>query len=210
MPRIQYTTAVSPDLGNSAINPYALSGLDSGLWAISLREVKVLVKTLLDRGGGDYPPVMGVTRHRVLHRARGLSFTTLATTGPDVAPTFRFGITPTRYPRLPVTAAGDPAVIRYQRRLVVVLHIIWMIVLGLVVGLIARAVVPGRQPMGFIATAVLGIVGAYVGGTLGSVVFPPHQFDIHPPIKHAFLGALVGAVLLLWIFKLVTSRTRTL
>jgi uncharacterized membrane protein YeaQ/YmgE (transglycosylase-associated protein family) len=98
----------------------------------------------------------------------------------------------------------------YQRRFVVVLHIIWMIVLGLVVGLIARAVVPGRQPMGFIATAVLGIVGAYVGGTLGSVVFPPHQFDIHPPIKHAFLGALVGAVLLLWVFKLVTSRTRTL
>ena len=85
----------------------------------------------------------------------------------------------------------------YQRRFVVVLHIIWLIILGLVVGLIARAIVPGRQPMGWIATAVLGIVGAYVGGTLGSVVFPPHQFDIHPPIKHAFLGALVGAVLLL-------------
>jgi uncharacterized membrane protein YeaQ/YmgE (transglycosylase-associated protein family) len=98
----------------------------------------------------------------------------------------------------------------YQRRFVVVLHIIWLIILGLVVGLIARAVVPGRQPMGWIATAVLGIVGAYVGGTLGSVVFPPHQFDIHPPIKHAFLGALVGAVLLLVIYKLVTSRTRTL
>lgn len=108
--------------------------------------------------------------------------------------------------------AATPAApgIRYQRRLVVVLHIIWLIILGLVVGLIARAIVPGRQPMGWIATAVLGIVGAYVGGTLGSVVFPPHQFDIHPPIKHSFLGALVGAVLLLWIFKLVTSRTRTL
>ena len=102
-----HTTAVSPDLGNSAINPYALSGLDSGLWAISLREVKVLVKTLLDRGGGDYPPVVGVTRHRVLHRARGLSFTTLATTGPDVAPTFRFGITPTRYSTLPPPAAPE-------------------------------------------------------------------------------------------------------
>ena len=88
-----------------------------------------------------------------------------------------------------------------------VLHIIWLIILGLVVGLIARAVVPGRQPMGWIATAALGVVGAYVGGTLGSVVFPPHQFDIHPPIQHSFLGALVGAVLLLWIFKLVTSRT---
>ena len=86
-----------------------------------------------------------------------------------------------------------------------VLHIVWMIILGLVVGLIARAVVPGRQPMGWIATALLGVVGAYVGGTLGSVVFPPHHFDIHPPIKHAFLGALVGAVLLLVVYKLATS-----
>jgi uncharacterized membrane protein YeaQ/YmgE (transglycosylase-associated protein family) len=91
-----------------------------------------------------------------------------------------------------------------------VLHIILLIVLGLVVGLIARAIVPGRQAMGWVATAVLGIVGSYVGGTLGSVVFPPHKFDVHPPIQHSFLGALVGAVLLLVIFKLVTSRTRSL
>jgi uncharacterized membrane protein YeaQ/YmgE (transglycosylase-associated protein family) len=91
-----------------------------------------------------------------------------------------------------------------------VLHIILLIILGLVVGLIARAIVPGRQAMGWVATAALGIVGSYVGGTLGSVVFPPHKFDIHPPIQHSFLGALVGAVVLLVIFKLVTSRTRSL
>jgi uncharacterized membrane protein YeaQ/YmgE (transglycosylase-associated protein family) len=91
-----------------------------------------------------------------------------------------------------------------------VMHIILLIVLGLVVGLIARAIVPGRQAMGWVATAVLGIVGSYVGGTLGSVVFPPHKFDVHPPIQHSFLGALVGAVLLLVIFKAVTSRTRSL
>ena len=89
--------------------------------------------------------------------------------------------------------------------------ILWIIIVGFVAGIIARMISPGpNNPSGFILTVVLGIVGAYVGGTLGSVVFPPHQFDIHPPIKHAFLGALVGAVLLLWIFKLVTSRTRTL
>lgn len=88
-----------------------------------------------------------------------------------------------------------------------VLHIIWMIVLGLIVGAIARLIVPGRQPMGWIATALLGIVGAYVGGTLGSVVFPPHHFTITPPIKHSFLGALVGAVILLLIYKFVTART---
>jgi uncharacterized membrane protein YeaQ/YmgE (transglycosylase-associated protein family) len=92
----------------------------------------------------------------------------------------------------------------------VVLHIIWMIVLGLIVGLVARLIVPGRQSMGWIATAVLGIVGAYVGGTLGSVVFPPHKFTITPPINHSFLGALVGAVLILLIYKFATSRTRTL
>lgn len=91
-----------------------------------------------------------------------------------------------------------------------VLHVIGIIVLGLIVGLIARLIVPGRQPMGWIATALLGIVGAYVGGTLGSVVFPPHKFTITPPINHSFLGALVGAVLLLLIYKFVTSRTRTL
>jgi uncharacterized membrane protein YeaQ/YmgE (transglycosylase-associated protein family) len=92
----------------------------------------------------------------------------------------------------------------------VILHIIWLIVLGLVVGLIARLIVPGKQPMGWVATAVLGIVGSYVGGTVGSVVFPPHKFDIHPPIQHSFLGALVGAVLLLLIYKFATSRTKTL
>lgn len=91
-----------------------------------------------------------------------------------------------------------------------VLHILGMIVLGLIVGLLARLIVPGRQAMGWIATALLGIVGAYVGGTLGSVIFPPHKFTITPPINHSFLGALVGAVLLLLIYKFVTSRTRTL
>jgi uncharacterized membrane protein YeaQ/YmgE (transglycosylase-associated protein family) len=89
----------------------------------------------------------------------------------------------------------------------VVWHIIWMIILGLIVGLVARLIVPGRQPLGVIATAALGIVGAYVGGTLGSVVFAPHQFTITPPIKHSFLGALVGAVILLLIYQLVRTRT---
>jgi uncharacterized membrane protein YeaQ/YmgE (transglycosylase-associated protein family) len=89
----------------------------------------------------------------------------------------------------------------------VVWHIIWLIILGLIVGIVARLIVPGRQPMGVIATALLGIVGAYVGGTLGSVVFPPHQFTITPPIKHSFLGALIGAVILLLIYDFVRRRT---
>ena len=87
-----------------------------------------------------------------------------------------------------------------------VLHIIWMIILGLIVGWIARLITPGRYKMGWIATAVLGIVGGYVGGTLGSLVFPPHQFTFTAPIKHAFWGALVGAVILLLLYRLVAGR----
>lgn len=86
-------------------------------------------------------------------------------------------------------------------------HILWLILLGLIVGVVARLIVPGRQPLGVIATAVLGIVGAYVGGTLGSVVFAPHHFTITPPIKHSFLGALIGAVILLLIYEFVRRRT---
>jgi uncharacterized membrane protein YeaQ/YmgE (transglycosylase-associated protein family) len=86
-------------------------------------------------------------------------------------------------------------------------HIIWLILLGLIVGVVARLIVPGRQPLGLIATALLGIVGAYVGGTLGSVVFAPHHFTITPPIKHSFLGALIGAVILLVIYEFVRRRS---
>jgi uncharacterized membrane protein YeaQ/YmgE (transglycosylase-associated protein family) len=83
------------------------------------------------------------------------------------------------------------------------LHIIGIIVVGLIVGAIARLIVPGKHNMGLILTAVLGIVGAYVGGTLGSLVFSPHRFEITPPINHSFLGALVGAVILLWVVGFV-------
>lgn len=86
-----------------------------------------------------------------------------------------------------------------------ILNIIWMIILGLIVGWIARLIVPGKENFGWIATALLGIVGGYVGGTLGSVLFS-HHFTITPPIKHSFLGALVGAVIILAVYKAVAGR----
>lgn len=88
-----------------------------------------------------------------------------------------------------------------------IMHIVWMLILGLIVGAIARLIVPGKHNMGLILTAVLGIVGGYVGGTLGSLVFSPHQFTVTPPINHSFLGALVGAVVLLLIVGFVKGRT---
>jgi uncharacterized membrane protein YeaQ/YmgE (transglycosylase-associated protein family) len=90
----------------------------------------------------------------------------------------------------------------------VILNIVWMIILGLIVGYLARFLVPGRHNLGIIATALLGIVGGWVGGTLGSLVFAPHEFELTPPIKHSFLGALVGAVILLLAYGFVSARTR--
>ncbi|MGB8405777.1 MAG: GlsB/YeaQ/YmgE family stress response membrane protein [Mycobacterium sp.] len=82
-------------------------------------------------------------------------------------------------------------------------HILGMLILGLIVGAIARFVVPGKDDMGWILTCVLGIAGAWVGGTLGSLVFAPHKFELTPPINHSFLGALVGAVILVLLYRQV-------
>jgi uncharacterized membrane protein YeaQ/YmgE (transglycosylase-associated protein family) len=86
-----------------------------------------------------------------------------------------------------------------------IMGIIWMILLGLIVGWVAKAIVPGSANLGWIQTSLLGIAGGWVGGTLGSLVFSPHQFDLTPPIKHSFLGALVGAVILLLGYRSISK-----
>lgn len=88
------------------------------------------------------------------------------------------------------------------------INLIWMVLLGLVVGWVAKLIVPGTGHLGWVTTALLGIAGGWVGGTLGSLVFPPHQFEIMPPIHHSFLGALVGAVILLLVYRSVNKGTR--
>lgn len=84
--------------------------------------------------------------------------------------------------------------------------IITMIIIGLICGAIARLLVPGKEDFGWIMTIVLGIVGGYVGGTLGSLVFAPHEFTLRPPVEHTFIGAIIGAVILLVIYKFVRAR----
>lgn len=77
--------------------------------------------------------------------------------------------------------------------------IILFIVFGFVVGLIARAVMPGRQSMGFIATTVLGIAGSFVGGFLAALFTHSRITDLNTA---GVLGSIIGAVVLL----LVASR----
>ena len=77
-------------------------------------------------------------------------------------------------------------------------HMIGHAIFGLIVGLIARAVLPGRQHMGLILTMILGIVGAWLGGLIGRMtgMYPPG----HPA---GFLMALVGAVIVLLIYSMI-------
>ena len=78
------------------------------------------------------------------------------------------------------------------------------IVFGLIVGVIAKFIMPGRDPGGIIVTILLGIVGAILGGSIGRVLgwYGPED-------SAGFLMSLVGAIALLALYRVLTSRRRT-
>ncbi len=85
--------------------------------------------------------------------------------------------------------------------------IIAWIVFGFVIGLLARAIVPGRQHMGFIMTTLLGMAGSLVGGLVTAAITGRSVAEVHGA---GFLGSLVGAVLLLVVAgAALGSRRRT-
>ena len=83
--------------------------------------------------------------------------------------------------------------------------LIGMVVVGLFAGALARLLVPGRDPMGCLGTIVLGVVGSFVGGLLGSVIF---YGDLELRSSHNFPGAVLGAMVALLIFRVVSGRNR--
>ncbi len=81
---------------------------------------------------------------------------------------------------------------------------IWALLVGLVVGLIAKALMPGRDPGGFIVTALLGVAGAAVAHFIGS------SMGFYTPDQPAGLfAAILGSVLLLWLYRVFFVRGRT-
>ena len=73
---------------------------------------------------------------------------------------------------------------------------------GLIVGALAKLVMPGRDPGGIILTILLGIVGAVIGGFLG------RSLGWYGPADSAgFIMALVGSVFLLWVYRRLSTRT---
>jgi uncharacterized membrane protein YeaQ/YmgE (transglycosylase-associated protein family) len=83
------------------------------------------------------------------------------------------------------------------------LGILSWILLGLVVGIIAKLIMPGKDPGGFIVTTAIGIVGAFVGGFLGSLsgFGDVSGFDIR-----SMALAVVGALILLFGYRVIQAR----
>ena len=83
------------------------------------------------------------------------------------------------------------------------LHIIWSIIVGFFVGLIARAVVPGAQHLTFIMTALLGIAGSVAGGLVARIFSKPEPgAKFHPA---GFILSIIGAIVLLLIWEKVAA-----
>jgi len=81
------------------------------------------------------------------------------------------------------------------------MHIIWTILLGLAAGIVAKLIYPGKENMNWIWTIILGIAGSFVGTYLGKMV------GIYQPGETAgFIGAVVGALILLFVYNLIRKK----
>jgi uncharacterized membrane protein YeaQ/YmgE (transglycosylase-associated protein family) len=79
------------------------------------------------------------------------------------------------------------------------IHLLWFIIVGFIIGLVARAILPGTQHMGFIATTVLGIVGSFVGGAIGLVVSKPKEgARFH---RAGLILSVIGAIIALYLWQ---------
>jgi len=81
------------------------------------------------------------------------------------------------------------------------LHLLWSIVIGFVVGLLARALLPGADAMGFLGTTIVGIVGSLLGGLIGRMIKKPEPGAAFHPA--GFLMSLVGAVVVLLLWRMI-------
>ena len=82
------------------------------------------------------------------------------------------------------------------------------VVAGLIVGAVARLLVPGRQPMGILATIALGIVGAMAGGAAASAIWGDPGQPFSQNAWPGYLTAILGASILLWaVMKFSTRAT---
>lgn len=82
--------------------------------------------------------------------------------------------------------------------------ILWMLIIGLIVGAIAKLIMPGKDPGGIIVTIILGIAGAFLAGFLGRAMGWYGEGD-----AAGFIASVIGAIILLIIYRMIAGRRRT-
>jgi len=83
------------------------------------------------------------------------------------------------------------------------MSLIWMIIIGLIVGAVAKFIMPGKDPGGIFITIIIGIVGALIAGFLGRNL---GWYSDGEPV--GFIASVVGAILLLILYRMVAGRGR--
>jgi len=78
-----------------------------------------------------------------------------------------------------------------------IFSLIWMVIIGFIVGVLARWFYPGTIAMGFWATALVGIIGSLVGGVISSLLFRRPGGGYHPA---GFVLSIIGALIVLWAY----------
>ena len=79
------------------------------------------------------------------------------------------------------------------------IHILWMFIVGIVVGAIARLIMPGSHPMGILMTGLLGIAGSFAGGFISRLFSkPPDGAKVHPA---GIIMSVIGALILLFLWN---------
>jgi uncharacterized membrane protein YeaQ/YmgE (transglycosylase-associated protein family) len=84
------------------------------------------------------------------------------------------------------------------------MHILWMLVIGLIVGALAKLIMPGKDPGGVVITMLIGVAGSLLAGLLGRAAgwYGPGQ-------SAGFIASIIGALVLLAIYRLFIGRRHT-
>ena len=86
--------------------------------------------------------------------------------------------------------------------------IILLIVIGAIAGFLARAIVPGKDDLGILRTILLGIVGSFLGGFLGALLFDKDTALEGLLQPSGIIGSIVGAIIALVVYNAATGRNR--
>jgi len=83
------------------------------------------------------------------------------------------------------------------------MHILWMLIIGLIIGAVAKLIMPGKDPGGVIITMLIGVAGSILAGLLGHAAGWYREGE-----PAGFLASVIGAILLLGAYRLFTRRGR--